>query len=339
MDIVTLALAKKFTKDTANQFGAVKGANCKVIGTEIQETKTKVTFQWKNDADEVKTSDVFIPNGAEGVSVKSVSVDSDNHIIVTLSDGSVIDAGELDTLDRLSASLTATVSIGTVTAGKTYPKGTALETIIRDMLIKVEAPGITLSLDPSATVYDVVLDEIETITLKANITKKTYEVKKLEFYMGDVLLESRDVPATGVNSFIFTPDSPIKSTCTFKAVVTDSENNKNSASVTVSFVGSSYYGFVEPSVGAPSESDIKALNKKLKTVKGFVYENATYSYNKMVYAYPASFGALASIKDLENNINYTNSFTKTSVVVDGIDYFVYTQNNASKAAGINITFA
>lgn len=339
MDIVTLALAKKFTKDTAIQFGAVKGANCKVIGTEIQETKTKVTFQWKNDADEVKTSDVYIPNGAEGVSVKSVVVDADNHIIVTLSDDTEIDAGELDTVDRLETPLTATVSIGTVTAGKTYPKGTALETIIRDMLIKEEAPVVTLSLVPSALLYDVVEDEISEITLSAVVTKKTYDVQSLKFFADDVLLESKDIASGGTYNFKFVPDSPIKKDTVFKVVVSDGKLS-GSASKTVKFVGKSYYGFVAKEIGEPTEAQVKALQfNVLKDVKGFVYEKVTFDFNKIVYAYPKSFGALASIKDLDNNINYTNSFTKSEIQIDGIDYFVYIQNNASKAAGINVTFA
>lgn len=47
MDVITLALAKKFTKDTASQFGAVKGAPCKISKVEDKEDTTEITFPGK----------------------------------------------------------------------------------------------------------------------------------------------------------------------------------------------------------------------------------------------------------------------------------------------------
>ena len=62
-------------------------------------------------------------------------------------------------------------------------------------------------------------------------------------------------------------------------------------------------------------------------------------FGKVVYAYPKEFGALTSIKDTVNNLNYTDSFSKTTVTVDGIDYLVYTQTDPSAADGIKLVFA
>lgn len=343
MDYETLAVAKKYTSDTAIQFGAVKGAPCTVTGEKKDaQGNTVIILTWTNDSGQKKTRDITVScgkDGKDGISITSVEVSPTNHLIVTYSDGSELDAGEINTTEGLDEDLIATVNIGTVTSGKKYVKGTSLESIIRDILIKVEAPGITLSLDPSKTVYDVVSETITSITLKANVTKKTYEVKKLEFYLDDVLIGSKDITTGGMNNYVYTPATPIKVTCVFKVVVSDTENNSNSASSTVNFVGNSYYGIVEPTVGEPTESQIKALNKELKISKGYVYKNITCDYNKVVYAYPVSFGALTSIKDVENNINYTNSFTRTTVKIDGIDYYCYTLNEPTGADGVNVTFA
>ena len=62
-------------------------------------------------------------------------------------------------------------------------------------------------------------------------------------------------------------------------------------------------------------------------------------YGNVVYAYPAIFQNLSSIKDLVNNINYTSSFTKTTVTVDGISYNCYTQNDPSASTDVQLTFA
>ena len=336
MDGITAwILSQAYTKATAEQFGAVKGAPCTIAGTRKDASgNTVFTLSWKNDAGVVKTTDITVTRGADGVSITKVEVNEENHLVVTYSDGSELDAGLINTTEGLDEDLTATVAIGTVTSGKKYVKGTSLESIIRDILIKVEAPAVVLTLDPSKTVYDVVSETITGITLKANVTKKTYDVKKLSFYLDDVLIESRDITSGGMNNFAYTPATPIKKTSVFKAVVSDVENNSSNSSVKVSFVGKTYYGYVEPTIGEPTEAQIKALqNFTLKTVKGFAYEGITFDYNKIVYVYPKEFGALTSIKDLENNINYTNSFTKTEIKVDDIDYYCYIQNNASKLSG------
>ena len=60
---------------------------------------------------------------------------------------------------------------------------------------------------------------------------------------------------------------------------------------------------------------------------------------KVYYAYPTSFGALTSIKDLVNNLNYTTSFTQSTVSVDGMDYYVYLQIDPAAATNVELTFA
>ncbi len=333
-------LAKAFTAATADQFGAVKGAPCTVAGTRKDaDGNTVFTLSWKNDAGVVKTTDITVTRGTDGTSITKVELDAENHLFITYSNGTKFDAGQIDTTEGLDEDLTATVAIGTVTSGKKYVKGTSLESIIRDILIKVEAPTVVLTLDPSKTVYDIVNEQITSIMLKANVTKKTYDIKKLSFYLDDVLIESRDITAGGMNNFAYTPATPIKKTSTFKAVVSDIENNSSDSSVKVNFVGNSYYGIVEPTVGEPTEAQVKALNKNLKISKGYVFKDITCDYNKVVYAYPQSFGALTSIKDVENNINYTNSFTRTSLKIDGIDYYCYTLNEPTGADGVELTFA
>ena len=63
-------------------------------------------------------------------------------------------------------------------------------------------------------------------------------------------------------------------------------------------------------------------------------------YGKVVYAYPASFGNLSSIRDIPNNIQYwPDSFTKITLNIDSISYNVYYQNESSASEGISLTFS
>lgn len=342
MDIVTLALAKKFTKDTAIQFGAVKGAPCKVVGSsENEDGDTVLELAWENDEGEKRRTFVVIKRGTDGISIKSVEVDEENHLIIEYSNGDKFDAGYIEATDKLSEDLIATVSIGTVTPGKKYEKGTTLETIIRDMLIKTENPVGNISLVPSTSIYDIVNDEVKEITIHTTLTRKTYDIAKLEFYVGSTLLKEVTTGIEKGGSFecTYKPETPIKATTTFKIVVTDTEGNTGGSSTTINFVANSYYGIIDPTVGSPTESMVKALLKNLKLSKGFVYKNIVADFNKVVYAYPTSFGALSSIKDVPNNINYTNSFSRTTINIDGIPYYVYTQTDPSAADGVELTFA
>ena len=58
---------------------------------------------------------------------------------------------------------------------------------------------------------------------------------------------------------------------------------------------------------------------------------------KVCYAYPSSFGALTSIKDA-NGYEYINSFTRTTVNVNGEDYYVYLLTDASSVSDFRLNF-
>ena len=77
MDIITLALAKKFASKVAAGF-----SNVEVNGLDIIFTL--------NDGSQVTLT---VPKPADGVSVTDMNIDDDGSLICTLSDGTTIDAG------------------------------------------------------------------------------------------------------------------------------------------------------------------------------------------------------------------------------------------------------
>lgn len=241
--------------------------------------------------------------------------------------------------DELEEDLTATVAIGSVTTGKKYAKGTSLEKILRDMLIKEEAPAVVLNLNPTKTLYDVVSETLTTIVLSAVVTKKTYPPTKVTFYVDDVAVNEKPITDGGTFSYTHTFSPATKANHTFKVVVTDGKLSGN-ASKNIKFVAKSYYGILADDIGTPTEAQIKGLaNNVLKDTNGLTYSGITTDFGKVCYAYPKEFGALASIKDTVNNYNYTDSFSKATVSVDGIEYLVYTQTEPSAADNVKLVFA
>ena len=92
MDIVTLALAKKYTDDSLAGGGAVRGKNCTIQSKTPIEGGTRITYQWTLDNGTVQTTSVDVMNGEQGVGVESLEI-RNGHLFVTLSDGNELDAG------------------------------------------------------------------------------------------------------------------------------------------------------------------------------------------------------------------------------------------------------
>jgi len=63
LSAVTYALAKKYTDETAIQFGGLKGAPCKVKSVIKENGQNIVTLEWKNDEGETRESQIFIDDG------------------------------------------------------------------------------------------------------------------------------------------------------------------------------------------------------------------------------------------------------------------------------------
>lgn len=253
---------------------------------------------------------------------------------------------EIDTLledsggnSTLSKELVASETIGVITPGKTYAKGTDLETIIRDILIKYTKPGCTLAITPSATLYDAVTSSVAQVTLTAVVKKNTEDVVNVKFYVNDTVVQTitTNVKSGGTFTYVYKPATPINESIKFSASASDSQSTTTS-SINVVFIGRSYYGTVGSDISQPTESQVKALNTTLKNSKAYSYSGITMDYGKVVYAYPKSLGALTKIMDNVNNINYTTTFARTELKIDNIDYYVYTQIDPSAADDIKIDF-
>lgn len=57
------ALAKKYTDDTAIQFGGLKGAPCTIKSITKQDGQNIVIFEWKNDQGDTRESTMYVDDG------------------------------------------------------------------------------------------------------------------------------------------------------------------------------------------------------------------------------------------------------------------------------------
>ena len=89
------ALAKKYTNDTVIGLGGIKGKNCIIQSAIKTNGITDVIFQWTDDNEEVQTTSIQVADGKDDIVITNVDVNEFNHLICMLSDGTIIDAGEI----------------------------------------------------------------------------------------------------------------------------------------------------------------------------------------------------------------------------------------------------
>ena len=125
--VVAYILSKKFTKDSLIGIGAIKGAPCQVQSVEKVGKTTTVTLKWVDDLDVAHTQSFDIEDGLDGVSVTGATINSNGHLILTLSNTDTIDCGKVvpqyDTMPSPSASNAGSIFqyIGNTT--QTYTNG------------------------------------------------------------------------------------------------------------------------------------------------------------------------------------------------------------------------
>lgn len=369
--ITAYVASRKYVEDTAISLGAVKGANCTISNIIETEDTNEVVFKWTGTDGTVQTRKMIVKNGTDGedgISIAKVEIDPvTNRLTCTLSDGSIEDCGTVNVktnvdsiaysnteepevlnvkmaLDKLFAEgggvleeeINPNINIGSVKSN--YPVGTPLETIIRDMLQEKIAPTLNVSFNPSKTLYDIVSEKITSLTINAIVGKKTNSIDKVEFYVNNTLVHTNTNCANG-GTVPYIYNTEIKDTVTIKVVVTDNEGLSTTQSKTITFVGRSYYGYIEPDVEV-SEAVIKTLQHNvLQNTKALTYNGITCTYHRIVYCYDKAFGELSTIIDPINNFSYNNSFEKKTIIVDGIEKLCYVLIQATGADDVTIRFS
>ena len=246
-----------------------------------------------------------------------------------------------------SYSGTSGIEIGGIKKNQTFNNATLQEMF--DMLLHpYEKPTMTLGINPTKTIYDKVTETLASITINANVTKKTENIKEVRFYVDNVLVNTDTThPNGGLVNYTHTFASPTNTTFNVKIECEDIKGatSKVSANTNVYFVGKSYYGVVEDD-GTPfaiTESLIKGLSKtEVKIKKALTYKNINATFGRIVYAYPKdlpSGGALTSIKDQGTGWSVFDSYTSQEITIDGITYLCYYMIDAGGFDGVTMVFA
>ena len=104
MDVVSYAKSRSYTDETWAGGGIAAGKNCTIESTTPITGGTRITFLWTLDDGTEQRTTLDVMNGADGqdgedgLSVESAAIDANNHLILTMTDSSEIDCGEVPTV-------------------------------------------------------------------------------------------------------------------------------------------------------------------------------------------------------------------------------------------------
>ena len=393
MDIITYILSKKYTNDSLDGIGAVKGAPCRISKIEPVEGGNKITFAWTSNSGVESTNTLIVKDGEQGNGIAKVekikTVDFVDTYRMTFDDGSTfeyevangsssgsgkidiikVNGVELPVIDKAvdieipeyiyignteptdenivlwvnpdetgsagggSYSGTSGIDIGGIKKNQVFNNATMQE-MFDILLHPYEKPTMTLGINPTKTIYDKVAETLASITINANVTKKTENIKEVRFYVDNVLVNTDTAhPNGGLVSYTHTFASPTNTTFNVKIECEDIKGatSKVSANTNVYFVGKSYYGCL-PEGTTFDEASIKTLNTVLKRELKYKYSGITTTgadLYHIVLCQPKEFGTITSVKDTLN-FEYIQDYTVKDIIIDGIDYtLMYLTNPVS----------
>jgi hypothetical protein len=198
-----------------------------------------------------------------------------------------------------------------------------------------------------------ILSEIEqvvfpvTVNLSVNNTLLQTKVNYNITFTWSVSRKSKDVTSQAKKYFNNEPIDTTGTTLTLNEPSYTSrtytfsgayEGLSASASKTLTFVDPCYRGIVDND-WTPSENYIISnFTSAIQASKSYTWSGINLNYQKTCYAYPTYFGKLVSIKDA-NNFDYINSYTITTLTINGISYYVYVLTNSTTFTGAKQIFS
>ena len=281
--------------------------------------------------------DIIKVNGVElPVVDKAVDIEIPDYIYIgntEPTDENIILWVNPDEADGGGYSGTSGIDIGGIKKNQKFNNATLQEMF--DMLLHpYEKPTMTLGINPAKTIYDKVTETLASITINANVTKKTKNIKEVRFYVDNVLVNTDTAhPNGGLVSYTHTFASPTNTTFNVKIECEDTKGatSKVSANTNVYFVGKSYYGCL-PEGTTIDETSIKTLNTVLKKELKYKYSGITTTGTDLyhiVLCQPKEFGIITSVKDALN-FEYIQDYTVRDIIIDGIYYtLMYLTNPVS----------
>ena len=279
-------------------------------------------------------TETYVNNKISEAQLGGGGVDLSNYATLEQVDEKISQSNTLET------DMTVINSIGGISAGSNLNGMTTLE-ILNKLIFPYVAPTYSAVGTPNGGFYEKGNNQVIT-NVKVTVTKKSEKITKIEVFDSSTslgYLEGVDIENGG--TFNFNVNVEVNSiNKQLTVTITDASNNSYTTKTgTFNFIYPYYVGVCEVN-DEITETLIKGLTKRIEA-KGSKSISYTTNNQKMVFAYPSSYGNIAKILDL-NSFDVTNTFNKTAISIIGLDgtaknYYVYT-NSASTVTNFAMKF-
>lgn len=242
------------------------------------------------------------------------------------------------------ADMNTVSSLGGIPAG-TNLNDLTIQEVLTKLLFPYIAPSVSASLtySPNANIYEYGKTVLVT-KINTNVTKKSEGIQSIKFYQNNNLINTISTNCSNGGTFSYTLEPSVSITSNtsntyFKVIVNDGTTNVTVNTNSFTFVYPYYYGVINNDAEI-NENLIKSLTKQVVSKGNKIYSYSP-NFQKMVIAYPKSYGVLKSILD-PNGFEQISSFTLTELNIIGLDrtsqpYYVYS-NEASTNTNFKMTF-
>lgn len=235
--------------------------------------------------------------------------------------------------EGLANDLTATTAVGGIMSGDNFKAGTSTEEVLRKLLVKEVLPTLSITLTPVAG-FKHKGDPVTLTAIGYSVSKGTASSLDSLVIKDSEELVNLTTVASGSKTVNkkYTVDTIITGTLGY----TDSTGTKRTLAATAKYTFVDY-NYAGPITGLPTADNISALTTSLTgALKGEV-NYTTAAGQRMAYAYPASYGNVASIIDVNGYKLGAFLENTTTVTIGGIIYKVYYSNEV-EVSNYKVTF-
>ena len=203
-------------------------------------------------------------------------------------------------------------------------------------ILTLKSATVTLTTTLDSLVYKQGLTIHGGTTLSAVVTKGSYDIEKVEFFIDNVLVSTENTDVANGGNYTYAYGTDITTNKVFKVVVTDVDGNVVQDSVSLNFYNPYYFGKTNKEIVDVTEVDILAMTQVVNK-KDNQKHKYTMSDERAVFAYDKTYGDLTSILD-PSSFENISSFTKIEMTIGGVVCNVYILNTKCYCTDFEYTF-
>ena len=181
-------------------------------------------------------------------------------------------------------------------------------------------PTVVFTTTPSDTLFEKGTS-VPSITLSVVVTKNSNTISKIEFLQNDAVIKTISTGVSDGGTFTNTISTPITTDKKYSVRITDTSGKEAVVKdINISFIPASYYGIFNDET--PTAAIVTGMTKRLSRTKEFDWTNLTFKNQRVCYAYPADYGELTSILDM-NSFEVRDAFKRTDITINDVAFSAY----------------